>query len=370
MRENDLFKRFFLGSLLAFYLFNPDAQAEKVDKIKIGATLPLSGPLAFVGHGVQEGINIALSEGLDQKFEVLFDDDRTLDRSATVSATRKFIDVDGVLVVLNSMMHSVTAVAPIVNRAGVPTLVIWDSNKKLLELGEYIYGFGYANEAAGEDMAKFAIDSLKLKTVALINMHDEWSEILVNEFSKVFTAGAGKVLFREAVALETTEFRPLILRAKKLGVDAFYAPLCAQALTSFVKQARELGYKGHLFTADCMSEMEAKDLGSASDGMYLTQIWLENDTLAAAYNKKYGKDSPKGNMGFVALGYDVMSCLETVRKNLSDNGLEPSRKAFHSELSQVSCGGLGGTIDYSRGRISTKREPVLQVKSGRFQSLG
>ena len=73
--------------------------------IKIGVVASMTGPGAFYGENIQKGVGLAVEEinasggVLGRPIEVIYEDDET-NPQKTVSAARKLLSIDGVIVLL------------------------------------------------------------------------------------------------------------------------------------------------------------------------------------------------------------------------------------------------------------------------------
>jgi branched-chain amino acid transport system substrate-binding protein len=358
-----------LSSLFLFaVLTNLALAAEPKNPVRLGAILPLSGEIAYVGLAFRQGIELALSEHPD--FAVIFEDDQSGNRVKAVSAAKKLNDIDQVTILLSAYLSTLPILTPVFKQSGTPLLVLWDSNEKIQTLGAHVFGFGYANELAGADMAAFAKKSLRTERAAVFSFHDEWSEEMAGLFSSQFENVGGQIVLQESLSPATRDFRTLLIRAKDLQAGAIYAPLFASGLQAFIKQAAEVKYKGVLLTADALGESDLTLIGPAANGVYATQIWLKDPAFLSKYQNKFGSTSKSAvNLGYVALGYDAVSCLAQIKAHLEEQKLAPSRSNFALSLPGFRCRGVLGENVLGPNGVSSRREKILKVENGAFKPL-
>lgn len=372
-RYNFLLKAVFLFSTLIILLVTPlvlKAEEKVVSKpVKIGAILSLTGDLAFTGKGMQQGIDLALSQRKTSDFEVLYEDDMSLNRVASVNASKKLIHQDNVTIILNDAVNTVTALAPILNSTKTLGLVIWDSNKTISSLGDYVFGFGYSTEDAGETMAEYAASKLSVKKAGVIYVHDEWSELIAKAFTEKAKTLGVDVEINEGLNVDASDFRSIISRARQKNLDAVYAPLIAGSLVSWFKQVREGGFQGHLLTADGFSENEVKQVGRATEGTLVTQLWISDPEFIKSYEEKFGESSNNVNLGFVALGYDIINCLSKLKHEIEGADKQFNSESLKDALLTSACEGLGGKTDFAGQRLSKKKETLLIVRNGALQPV-
>lgn len=108
-----LFRQLASGLLCALSLFSASAQAQNTS-LRLGQSLPLSGPLAELGNEYREGIlaffnQINAKGGVHgKKIELItLDDAYVVDR--TVENTKKLIEKEGVLPLWACLARPITA---------------------------------------------------------------------------------------------------------------------------------------------------------------------------------------------------------------------------------------------------------------------
>lgn len=353
--------------ILSLLISSSACLAQIKDTLKVGAILPLTGPLASIGEAMRQGINLAALESVNIKFEIDYEDDLTANRVKAVSAAKKLIDLNKVDVVLNAYASTVSAISPALKQSNTPCIVIWDSNSALTTLGNHVVGFGYSNELAGEDMAEFAFKQRKKETVAVIAFHDEWSEVIANAFVERFKKIGGEVVLNERVNSDTTDFKSLIARIKARNAGAIYLPLYGAGLSTAIKQARSLNYEGDLLTADSFGDYELKETGRAAEGLYATQIWLDNDDFKKKYEAKFSSGNSAGvNLGYVALAYDTLKLLDALSGKLLKSNEKISATTIINSFAGFEFEGILGHTHISSKRMTDRREKVLKVQDGKF----
>jgi branched-chain amino acid transport system substrate-binding protein len=228
---------------------------------------------------------------------------------------------------------------------------------------------GYSTERAGDKMASFAYQKLGVKTAAVVSAYDEWSEIIYSSFIDKFKKLGGKVDLHEEVKLEENDFRSIIAKIKNKKSESIYVPLYGSALDNFLKQAKEAGYKGFILSADGFTDMTIKNVGEAAEGVYVTQLWISDQTLLEKYKSKYGQEIDPINLNFVALGYDSIKLVAELSKNIKAKGKAITKQAIYQELVGFRMKGFTGETAFSANRITDKEEPILIVKNRKFELI-
>lgn len=359
-----------LTFLLASVFLIGDAGAQERQEIKLGAILPLTGVIAPVGEAMHRGLQMAASDAKHISVKLIVEDDATANRTKAVSSAKKLAGIDKVDIVFNAYASTVSAFASVLKNAGIPCLVIWDSNRSLQKLGSHIIGFGFENELAGEDMADFSRHKLNHKSVGIISFHDEWSELITAAFEDRFKQSGGLIALREQVNGDNTDFRTVMTRLKSLKPDALYLPLFGASLHSAIKQARAANFEGAILSADAFVDADISETLGASEGMYLTQIWLRNDDFAKKYEARFGEDKISGtNLGYVALAYDAVMLVDALAAKIRQSGADVTAKTLIKHLPNFSFSGVLGTTTLSSSNLVERREKILQVRDGKLVEI-
>lgn len=336
--------------------------------VKIGTILCLSGDLAPFGQAVQQGMQMALAESGSSELEIIYEDDQSLNRAVTLSDLKKLINIDKVALVLHLTANNISVVAPTLNQSKTLGIVMWDSNKKIADLGDYVFGWGYSTEYAGADFAEFTVKKLGAKKVAIISVHDEWSDLYTEAFKQKLLSLGSKVARHDIINIDTTDLRTILARIKSLKVDATLATLYGGALVSWLKQSRELDMPGYLLSGDGISDYEVKEAGAKiTEGLYASQIWVDNEEFRQRYRSKYGVDSDSLNISFVSIGYDTVKCLTLLKKTIEGKGLSFNSESVRNNLIGFKCPGVTGDFSMSADRLSNRRERIVTIKDGKFQ---
>ncbi len=346
----------------------PGRSGDVVDnKIKIGAILPLTGEFSILGEQMQRGMELALQDYPEANIKLVYEDDHTFDNRVALTALNKLVTVDRVVAILNPVVNTIKALAPVLNEQKVPGIVFWDNTREMSGLGEYVFSIGFSTELAGEDMAIFAYSRLDDRRVAVISHLDEWSGIIANAFIAKFTSLGGKVVLHVNTSVSETDFKTNILKAKQSGAEALYSPFFPQSVNDLVRQARELGYQGDLLSAESFTNSNLEDLGSSPDGIYFTQLLLEDKTFISKYQARYQDSQSAINLAFAGLGYDVVPLIVDLLAEMQQQNIDMTSQAMQARLVGFPVRGVTGAGVISTERTAIKRESILVVKDGGMQ---
>lgn len=315
------------------------------DLLKVGAILPLTGDIAFVGEEIKKGIDLAVQEINEngERIEVIYEDD-AFDLKQSVSAANKLINIDEVDVVVTMLIEEAQPIMPLFATEKTPLLVLWDSNHLINTGGEYIFSNGFSTEQAARDMAKYASETLNLRKVAIVGHVDPWAEISTGVFTETFKSLGGEVTFNETLSVETTDYRTAITKAKQSDTDGVYFPLIPPHNAQFLTQAGQMGLGATLMTGDPLIQDVINEAGSAAEGVFFTNFYTDKaEELMSKYKSVYGTDIL--DAALVSFGYDG------IVKLMDAKNLDSSLK---SGLDKV----------FGPSRTADRAEKIYQVKQG------
>jgi ABC-type branched-subunit amino acid transport system substrate-binding protein len=319
------------------------------EELRVGIILPLSGDFAPLGGAIRRGIESRRAQEKDSRVKVIYEDDRTFDRSSIVSAFQKLRAVDAVSAIFVTAAPSAEPLKAILEREPGPALIsAWDLNARVFDPAHGCFSMGFSNEAAGEDLAVYARKTLKLKSVALLSAYDEWSETISRSFREKFQALEGRVLREDTVDLGTTDFHSILLRIRNSEAEGIVFPLYGTSIVSFIQQARQLKIQSTLVTGEGLLPEELRILGKNTKGVCRQRIpshAVHGAPRTTTANPEYAS--------FEAMGWDMMGVAQELAARTE--GRDRAWTAIKETLLQLSYSGVTGTTVFAAPFDKPKR---------------
>lgn len=220
------------------------------DEILIGEVLMLSGPAAFIGKSAYAGSKLAAAEinaagGINgRKLRVLYEDDGYVP-ARSVSAMRKLIDVDKVFAVTGTTGGSgVTAVMPVVEEKGVPTIVHVAPNPTVLNprrANVFMVGPDY-DVAAYEGMRYLADKQGKRSArFGLLYQNDDYGKGVLKGYQKAVAELKLKDVVEVPYQRGAKDFSAEALRLKEAGVEVLVLGTVVSEVAGILSETRRLG---------------------------------------------------------------------------------------------------------------------------------
>ena len=261
---------------LAATVSAPRLLAQEV--VKIGFASPLTGGQANYGKDNQNGAQMAIDElnaqgvkigGKAVKFELMAEDDQADPKMGPLVA-QKFVDakVNGVVAHFNS---GVTIPASsLYSNAGIPQLSV-STNVKYTQQG-YKTAFRLMADDGkqGKALGEYAVKTLKLKRVAVIDDATAYGQGLADEFAKAVKASGGQVLKHEHTNDKAVDFAAVLTSIKATNPEAIFFGGYDQQAGPMAKQMKQLGMNNvKLMGGETMNSAKFIELaGPAAEGAH------------------------------------------------------------------------------------------------------
>jgi ABC-type branched-subunit amino acid transport system substrate-binding protein len=331
----------FINSIFALLLLCAPVCAEDKPSLKIGALLSFTGGLEQWCSYIRDGIELAAAEEGEVKVKVIFEDDHSADRKSTVTAAQKLVNIDNVDLLYTWTASTAPVIIPIAEKGHAPLLVgAFDEN--VAAGGPHVFGSNVNYRLVPRDVARFLIRARNAKKLALILAADDWSKGFEAPFEAEAKLLGVPIALNETVSPNETNLRPLVTKLKELHVDAVLAPLYANSLYSFLRQARELHFQGSIHVGDGMFEQDLKVIGPASEGVFAGQIWVDSKDFSKKVKSRLGADSNPLQLGLIASGYDWVRHLRLGAEKLVHDGKTISRENLRQMLGSFESSGYTG----------------------------
>lgn len=360
------------SSLFALSLSTAQAQAEK---IKLGFIGPLSGGNAQQGLGARNGFLLAIEQanasGYPYQVEAVVLDDAS-DPATGVAAAQKLIN-DPEVVAATGHWNSPVALAtmPVFARAQMP-FIIWGAiSPKITEQNlPNITRVTPTLVNENKPLADAIIKGGKVKKIAIISDTSDYGVANTKWFSEFFKAAGGEIVFSDAAAVGTTDFRVMLTKAKAANPDAVYFGGVVTEAGLVRRQMADLGM-GSLPMYGISGIFDPKFIeiaGPAAEGTIVGIPAVQSNPKLDEFNKTYearGFSEPAGS--YAKYAYEAAQILLQVikEKGISD------KEALSKAIREIQHDGILGKVSFDQnGQIVMDIDIVLyEAKDGKWQQM-
>jgi branched-chain amino acid transport system substrate-binding protein len=260
------------------------------DEIVIGASLPLSGPLAGFGSFQQWGYKHAVDEvnkaggisigGTKQMVKLIIRDDKT-DPNATASNTETLISRDHVVAMLGSCTPAlVNAGSLVADRAKKPLVTGCDPLGAFKSVRKWKYVWDLFFDEGDLGAAQFkALDELGAQTnkkVAIWHDNGPDGQVVGGTVWPALAKEFGyEVVQNASFPTDNAQFTSIVAEAKSKGAEVVLADAITPQAIAIRKQMASAGYTPKVLNIEKGAEpvQFAEALGKLSDGVLVGGYW-------------------------------------------------------------------------------------------------
>ena len=341
--------------------------------IIVGYYGDLTGRTSNFGQSTKRGVEMAVDEinkagGINgRQIQVLSEDDEGRPEKAATVVT-KLIDQDRVIALVGEVASGNTlAAAPKAQAAKVPMISPSSTNPAVTQVGDYISRVCFIDPFQGEVMAKFAANTLKAKTAAImLDFNSPYSRGLTEFFEASFKKLGGQIVDKQSYTQGDRDYKGQLTAIRSRNPDVIYVPGYYGEVGVIAKQAQQLDIKAPMLGGDGWDAVQLWELGgNALNGSYISNHYSVDDPSPAI--RKFVADfkSRNGNApdALAALGYDAMRVLaDAIRRAGTTEGPQ-LRDAINATKNFP---GVTGTISIDSDRNAVKPAVVLKLQDRKY----
>ncbi|MBO2448600.1 ABC transporter substrate-binding protein [Actinomadura barringtoniae] len=348
-----------------------DAGSGGSGPIKIALVDAQSGQLSSLGKWEHKGVKLAIDEwnkagginGRTVKLDV-FDDQG--DPTVGTNIARK-IDSQNYIAMLGTAESAVTiAMAPSLKQAEIPNIASGQSPGMVALKSPFLFLNGPTSTTYDETLAKYVVDTKKLKKIAMISNNGAYGKGEHDAFLKALTSRGIKPVADEVVTADQKDFSAQLTKIRQRSPEVVF--LGAEEVESglIVKQARDLGITAPFAGAAPQGTPVYRDTAGVknAEGTIVSSPYLSNDIseaskkFAAAYKAAYGEEAELHG----AKAYDGAQIMLTALKN-SNVG---TGQKLADAIRAVKYQGLLGDFAYDETGVGIKATTIGIVKGGKL----
>ena len=230
------------------------APAMSDEPFRVGVMESLTGPGETYGTVSVQAKQMAVDEinsagGINGRMLELIVEDSKCSAQDAITAYNKLTDVDGVKIILGtSCSGAMLGAAPLAEADGVVLFSGLATNPDIAHAGDYIFRTSMNDLQLGIDTGN-VIRADGAQRLATITETTDYAEGVRRTTAEQFVSLGGEIVAEERYASDVTDFRTQLTKILNANPDAVH--IAAQSEFSggtVVKQIRELGYEGPLYS--------------------------------------------------------------------------------------------------------------------------
>ena len=346
--------------------------------IKIGNVAPLTGPDSYLGKDNENGARLAVEEinrqgltinGKAITLELLGEDDAG-DPKLGTQVAQKLVD-SKVVAVVGHLNSGVTIPASkIYSEAGIVQISPSSTNPEYTKQGyKTAYRMVGTDAQQGPVLAKFAIETLKGKSIAIVDDATQYGKGLADEFEKKIISSGSKIVIHEATNNKATDFKAILTNIKAKNPDIILFGGMAATGGPFAKQAKELGIKAKIIGGDGICSPTLYELaGDAVENIVCSTVGVPKESLNNSDNflKNYQERFKTEVQIYAPMAYDaVMIIVDAMKRSNSTNAAD-----ILKAIPTTNYAGLSGQITFDeKGDLKESYITLSQFKDKKILTL-
>jgi len=343
------------------------------NEILIGEYSSLTGTTATFGLSTHRGLLLAVEDAnnaggvLGKKIHLLTEDTQSKPEEAATAVT-KLITRDKVKAIIGEVASSRSlAAAPICQANGIPMVSNASTNPEVTKKGDYIFRVCYIDPFQGEVMAKFTLNSLKLKRVAILkDVKNDYSVGLAQFYDEAYKKLGGEVVATQAYSEGDTDFKAQLTALKAANPEAIVVPGYYTEAALVTKQARELNMTMPIIGGDGWDSNKLLEIGGeAMNNTYFTTAYTADspDTLVQKFVRRYREINNETPDAMAALGYDAgLILFDAIGRAGSTDGA----KIRDALAATKDFSGVTGLITIDNDRNARKPVVIIAPMNGKM----
>jgi branched-chain amino acid transport system substrate-binding protein len=342
------------------------------EPIHIALSAPMTGNYAEYGQQFQRSIDLAVewanaAGGIHGRPIAVVSGDSKGDPKEAAALAQKFTSDKRIVAEIGDFTSSACMAAqPIYERAGMVQLSPTASHPEFAPGSPWSFGIIGTQAGEGPFMAKYAVEKLGKKRIAVLYINNDWGIATKDYFVKAAQGLGAQVVAVESFFEADKDFTGVLTKLRGVKPDALYIPAMYNEGALIEKQREKLGWSDVvvLGPGSLYSPKLLEIGGGAVNGLHTSAVFFPNDPrpdvqkFVKGFEAKY-KATP--NM-FAAIAYDAANLMiETLRKAGTD------RQAIREELAKTKdFVGVTGRIAFTSQRDVVKDYRYLVIRDGQF----
>jgi branched-chain amino acid transport system substrate-binding protein len=322
--------------------------------LKIGMTIPVTGPAAESGKYALNGAKLALetinkSGGvLGRPVELVVEDDQTTNPGVVLAFSRLAAQSDIVAFLGSIRSTQVHAMAPDILKTGKPVM-FGGTDPQLTKLGNpWLFRFRPNDSYSGRVIADYGVTTLGKKKWAIVHSTDAFGTGGSKALNDALTGLGVTAVLDQGYANQSQDFTAVVLAIKQSGADVIGSYFTFENdLAIFARQLRQLGVAiPWIGSPSIVASTAIKLAGPALNGTYGVADFAEDSSPEAKRFSKAYRDTYKTQPdNFSSWTFDALNVLAAAINRASATEPEKIRQAI---LSTVAYRGVEGEYNFDQ----------------------
>ena len=351
--------------LIGWFFVNQASEPMANEPVKIGAILPLTGNLAFLGDDYKNSLEMAVSEinskkGINGRNLEIFFEDGMADPEASLSAAKFLVDVQDVSIIITAFRGASMAISSGLANDDILVFANTATSKKGPIGTKKFFPIGAEMFSAGGVVSKYIVNNNLCSSLSLISENTDAGRDKLAGVKDNFS----NILSEEYVDPSETDYKTVLLKSS--SADCLFFELRNKNTPILLKQIEELGLDIKLFSNSYSITKEVAEVSSNAEGLIFSsnRFSPETNSISKHYIEKYQDKFNEFPSEFGAALYDSIYLIKEAFsscKEINNTCLSESIQKIKSRE-----GVLGDEIISDTGDIFLSDYQIQQVQQKEF----
>jgi len=351
--------------------------AQQGNTIRLGQSLPLSGPLAELGSEYRDGAlayfkMVNARGGIHgRRIElVTLDDGYVVDKS--VENARRLLDKDGVFALFGMFgSANYTALMPLVNERSVPSVAPYTGADELRELGSPTTFWLRASYGDETEKIVDQLTTLGINHIAVFYQNDAFGKAGLSGVERALKKRNLKVVASGSFDKMKNDVSEAVKSIAGADPQAVVMISTYKPTALFVKQLRATGKQPQFFALSVVGYKALQaEMGAEAAGIAISQVvpypWSGSTGVVREFEALPADLKPKSGITYTAL--EGFLAAKVMVEGLRRAGPQPSREKLVTALESMAPWDAGGFhVDFAGKHLGSRFAEVTIVgNSGRL----
>ena len=335
---------------------------QKTDKptVKIGAILPLTGAMGFVGQTNKDLYEMRLSEIPENskfKYQLIFEDDQ-LDAQKSLTAGQKLISLDNVDVLLASGSGPEPAIADIAakNKKIMFSLLL---NEEAPLKTKYAFNMLLLPSEYVHFLTK-ELNKRGLKNVGVFIENSKGQLTTFKNFRESLKGTDIQIVGEEYVAANEKDFRISIYKMAQKEPDIYVCFLLPSTMQGWIREYKRQELTQPVTSVNGFDFVEDK---TPFEGVWYVSDSIINNEMEQKYKERYGKDLL---MSQALWGYEALNAVINAYESFDT---KPTADQLVEKLYEKRTNTVVGDVQYKGNGILHGNGIMKIIKNGKAVKL-
>ena len=265
-------KRFALKTMAACAIAACSLGAWAQQSVKVVNIVELSGAGATAGTNFKNGVELAIKEVnaaggiLGRRIDYVSSDTQS-NPGVAKGLTQKAVDDDVFAIFGPVFSGSIMVSMTESKRAGIPNFTGGEAASITQQGNPYVFRTSFTQETAMPKVARYMRDQLKLQSIAVIFVNNDFGKGGLDSIKKALSGGSTRIVSEISTDSGQVDFSAAVLKAKQSGADGVFVYTNEEESARALRELRKQGWNKPIVGETTLTGQKVIDLaGEAANG--------------------------------------------------------------------------------------------------------